>query len=78
VVFIMQDMGKMLIIFGFFILLIGVALYFAGKGGISFGHLPGDIVIRKKNVVIIFPIVSMLILSLVLSIVLNLLGRWFR
>jgi len=47
----MQDMGKMLIIFGFFILLIGVALYFAGKGGISFGHLPGDIVIRKKNVV---------------------------
>lgn len=74
----MQDMGKMLIIFGLFILLAGVVLYFAGKGGISLGHLPGDIVIRKKNVVIIFPIVSMLILSLVLSIVLNLLSRWLR
>ena len=74
----MQDVGKLLILSGLLILIIGVAFYFTGKGGISFGRLPGDIVIRRKNVMIMFPIVSMLILSVILTIVLNLLSRWFR
>ncbi|HOM97241.1 MAG TPA: DUF2905 domain-containing protein [Acetomicrobium sp.] len=74
----MQDVGKLLILSGLLILIIGVAFYFTGKGGIPLGRLPGDIVIRKKNVMIMFPIVSMLILSVILTIVLNLLSRWFR
>ncbi|MBP8675266.1 MAG: DUF2905 domain-containing protein [Acetomicrobium sp.] len=74
----MHDVGKLLILSGLLILIIGVAFYFTDKGGIPFGRLPGDIVIRRKNVMIMFPIVSMLILSVILTIVLNLLSRWFR
>ncbi|MGC9771135.1 Protein of unknown function [Fervidobacterium changbaicum] len=40
--------------------------------------LPGDIVIRKKNFVFIFPITTMIILSVVLTVVLNIISRFFK
>lgn len=74
----MEDVGKLLIFSGLIMLIIGIVLYFVGKEGLPLGHMPGDIVIRKKNMVFFFPIVSMLILSVILTVVVNLLGRWFR
>ncbi len=50
-----------------------------GSGIFSrFGHLPGDIVIKKPGMVFSFPLVSGLILSLVLSVGLSLLFSLFR
>ncbi len=50
-----------------------------GSGIFSrFGHLPGDIVIKKPGMIFSFPLVSGLLLSLVLSVVLSLLLALFR
>jgi len=70
----MQILGKTLILFGVFFIIIGVFLVFFER--IPYlGKLPGDIFIRRENVVIFFPIVTCLLLSIILSIIFNLLRR---
>ena len=50
-----------------------------GRGLFSrFGHLPGDIVIKKPGFVFSFPLVSGLLLSVVLSLLLTVLFSFFR
>jgi hypothetical protein len=70
----MQFLGKTLILFGILFVIIGVFLVFFER--IPYlGKLPGDIFIRRGNTVIFFPIVTCLLLSIILSIILNLLRR---
>ncbi len=66
-------LGKMLIVLGVFIILIGVLLVIGEKIP-WIGRLPGDIIIRKKNFTFYFPIVT----SLIISILLTLLFTLFR
>lgn len=66
-------LGKMLILVGVFIILIGVLLL-VGEKIPWIGRLPGDIIIRKKNFTFYFPIVT----SIVISILLTLLFSLFR
>ena len=69
-----QEVGRALIVFGAIIVLIGVLLMFAGK--IPWvGKLPGDVVVRKGNFTIYAPIMTGLILSLLLTLALNLWAR---
>ncbi len=63
--------GKPLIILGVVILLIGVYLNFGGKFPPLF-RLPGDIIYRGENTTIFFPITTMIIISLILSILFRL------
>lgn len=66
--------GKLLIIAGVFILVLGVIFLFGDK--IPFiGKLPGDIYIKKKNFTFYFPIVTSILLSLLISLILYLLRR---
>ncbi len=65
-------MQKILIYAGLLILLIGLFWPYLSK--IPFGRLPGDIVIDKPNVKIYFPITTMILISILLSIIL----RFFR
>jgi hypothetical protein len=66
-------LGKMLILVGVFIILIGILLLIGEK--IPWvGRLPGDIIIRKKNFTFYFPIVT----SILISIILTLLFALFR
>ena len=58
-------MGKILVIIGLLIALVGMLLIF--KVPIPLGHLPGDIVIKGENVQFYFPIVTCLILSILFS-----------
>lgn len=68
-----SGMGKMLMIVGILLIIVGGLLYLGGKiPGI--GRLPGDIVIKRGNLTIYFPVVTCIILSLLLSLVL----AWFR
>ncbi|MDP3684812.1 MAG: DUF2905 domain-containing protein, partial [Ignavibacteria bacterium] len=61
-----SQLGKMLILFGGVVVLVGVVLLSFGK--IPFlGKLPGDIIIQKKNFTFYFPIVTSLLLSLLIS-----------
>ena len=67
----LQPFGKILIVVGIFIIIIGVIFLFGDK--IPFlGKLPGDIIIKKKNFTFYFPIVTSILLSLVISFIIYL------
>ena len=64
-------MGRILIAVGILLVVAGVLVTL----GVRIGRLPGDIVVRGKNTVFYFPIVTCILVSIVLSLVLWLLGR---
>jgi len=69
----MPELGKMLVIVGLLVAVIGVLLWSGfGKGWI--GHLPGDVHYTnpKGNFSFHFPIVTCLLVSLILTLVLRL------
>ena len=69
--------GKTLLIAGGVMILLG--LLFIGFGNLpGLGRLPGDRVFHVGNATIHFPIVTMLLVSVVLTIILNLIIRLFR
>jgi hypothetical protein len=68
--------GKLLILLGVGIAVLGVLLL--GLGQVPFfGKLPGDIHIEREGFTCFAPIASMIILSLLLSIALNVIARIF-
>ncbi|HEX5575816.1 MAG TPA: DUF2905 domain-containing protein [Gemmatimonadales bacterium] len=67
--------GPLIIAAGVTLVLIGLLVW---SGGLSwFGRLPGDIRIERESVHIYIPLVSMLLVSVVLSLIFNLLNRFF-
>ena len=66
----MQDVGRLLLVFGVLLVIIGGALMLFGRF-----HLPGDITFRSGNVTVYFPIATSIILSVILTVVLNVLFR---
>ena len=65
-------MPKMLIMLGLFIVLIGLTLQFAPGLLKWFGHLPGDLRIEGARSQIFIPVTSMIVVSVVLTVVVNL------
>jgi hypothetical protein len=74
----MSDLGKVLVLAGAVAILAGAVLMLAGRANIPLGRLPGDIVYRGKNSSFYFPLVTSLLVSVVLSVVLYLIGRFRR
>ena len=68
-------MAKWLMLAGAVLLVIGAALHYAPWLLNWFGRLPGDIRIESERSVIFIPITSMLLLSLGLTLLLNVLRR---
>jgi hypothetical protein len=67
--------GPLLVGLGVALILIGLLFW---SGGLSwFGRLPGDLRIERESVRVYIPLVSMLLVSLVLSLVLYLVRRFF-
>ncbi len=69
--------GRVLIIFGLVLAGLGLLLLLAGRVP-GIGRLPGDIVIQTDNVTCFFPLATMLLLSILLTVVLNIAARLFR
>ena len=63
-------MQKILIILGIVILVIGLLYPYIKKLGL--GQLPGDVIFKSGNSTFIFPIVTCIIISVVLTIIFNL------
>lgn len=69
-----ESLGRMLILFGIVAIVIGAIFVLFGKVP-WIGRLPGDIVIRREGLTLYFPVVTMLLLSMILTIIFNLIGR---
>lgn len=70
----MEDIGKMLILFGVLLAITGGALVLFGKVP-GLGRLPGDIVIQRDNFSCVFPLATSILLSIILTILLNIVAR---
>lgn len=70
----LQGIGKLLIIAGIVLALIGGLIMLSGRLP-WIGRLPGDIVIQKKNFLFYFPIATSILLSIVISLILWFIGR---
>ena len=71
-----QNTGRYIIIVGVAVVVIGVLVYFLHDKLHWIGRLPGDIRIEKDNSRFYFPIVTMLLFSLILTIVINLIKKF--
>ncbi len=74
----MSDMGRLLVILGLALVVIGGIVMLLGRTGLPIGRLPGDFLYRAKNTTFYFPLASSILISIVLSIVLFLIGRLRR
>ena len=69
-------MGKWLIIAGIIMVVAGFVIHFAPGIANWFGKLPGDISFEKGNTRVYIPITSMIIISLILTIIINLIKKF--
>lgn len=70
------DIARFLIYAGLIIAAAGAVMLLLSKfGGINLGRLPGDISIRRENFSFHFPIVSSIVVSIVITVILNLFFR---
>lgn len=67
-------MGKLLIIFGLIIVVVGIALYFSDRFP-SIGKLPGDIVVKRENFTFYFPLATSILLSIIISLIFYLINK---
>ena len=74
----METISRYLMLGGIIIFLIGGGIYLAVKFGIPLGRLPGDIRIEGENGGFYFPITSSILVSIILSILLNLISRFLK
>jgi hypothetical protein len=73
----LQSVGRVLILSGAFLAFLGLLLFFWQR--IPFlGKLPGDIFVNKGSFQFFLPIVTCIIISVVLTVILNLVFRLFR
>lgn len=72
----LNSLPRILVLAGVVLIVLGI-LTFLLKGKLGWlGHLPGDIRIERENVRFYFPITTMILLSVVLSLVLSLIRRF--
>ena len=74
----MADFGKLLALLGVILAVAGMMMVLLGRTGLPLGRLPGDMLYRGKNTTFYFPLATSLLLSLVLSFVLYVIGRFRR
>lgn len=72
-----SQIGKVLIFLGIVVVLIGVLVYFFHNKMQWLGRLPGDIRVEKDNFRFYFPFTSMVLLSILATIIINILKKFF-
>jgi len=72
----MTSAGKILILAGTLLIVLGLLLTLGSKLNLPLGRLPGDIVYRGKDTVFYFPLATSILISLLLTLVFYFVGRW--
>jgi len=73
-----RELGRMLLMLGGVLIVVGAFFYFGGKLPFRMGRLPGDIVHKGDHTTFYFPIVSCIVLSVGLSLLFWLISRFRR
>lgn len=73
----MAEFGRVMMIAGGGIFLLGLLLFFIGRIP-GFGQLPGDITIQRDNFTLYMPLGTMIVVSVILTILLNIIARLWR
>ena len=74
----MSELGKVLVVLGCLLVVVGMGIILLGRVNLPLGRLPGDIVYRGKRTTFYFPLATSILLSVVLSVVLYVIGRFQR
>ena len=72
----LEPIGRILMIAGISLFLVGGLIYLFSRIGINLFQLPGDIRLQSGNVTCLVPIVSTILLSIVLTLILNIVIRY--
>jgi hypothetical protein len=73
----LSSLGKLVVMAGAALLVLGGLILLAGRIP-ALGHLPGDIRLQRGNVSCFFPLTTMIIVSVLLTVILNILLRLWR
>jgi hypothetical protein len=74
----MESLARYLMLGGIALFLIGGGIYLAAKFGLPLGRLPGDIRIEGENGAFYFPLTSSILVSMALTILLNVILRFWK
>ena len=70
----LEPVGRSLLLIGLVVAAVGLVLILAPRVPLL-GKLPGDITFQRDGVTVVIPLATMLLISIILTIVLNLIGR---
>ena len=70
-------MAKLIIYIGILTVFLGIFMYYFSDYLKWFGNLPGDIKINNENINIFIPFTSMLLISILLTVIINFFRRFF-
>jgi hypothetical protein len=73
-----RELGRLLLMLGGLLVVVGAFFYFGVKLPFRLGRLPGDIVYKGDHTTFYFPIVTCIVLSVGLSLIFWLLSRFRR
>jgi hypothetical protein len=74
----MENIARYLMLGGIALFIIGGGIFLAAKFGIPLGRLPGDIRIEGANGSFYFPVTSSILVSVILTIVINLISQFLK
>jgi len=72
----MTELGKMLLVLGLVVAAIGLGFMLLGKTNLPIGRLPGDMLYRGRHTTFYFPLATSIVVSVLLTLVLYLVGRF--
>ncbi len=73
----MPQISKIFITIGFVLIISGLIIWFAGNKIQWIGNLPGDIKIEKENMKFYFPVTTMIVFSILLSLIIWIFKKFF-
>jgi hypothetical protein len=73
-----ENLGKIIIGLGVVLVVVGLAFWLLGDKLGWLGHLPGDVRIERLGFSFYMPCATMILVSVVLSLILSLISRFFR
>ena len=74
----MSPLVRIFLLLGLVFLVIGGVIFLVERLGVPLGRLPGDIRIQRGNLTCFFPLATTILLSVVLTVLLNLIVRLFK